>query len=135
MRLGYVQELIVGGAINRGEEEKSFSDLIGSKEVKEHCYIRSVRSGLVDFDPVVLEAQIACNTVQNSIVPFAPENGPHKLITEPIRSPDRVSVSTDSCPYPPGFGLDELGTYLHDKIRAENSVEFVRDTPPCENNG
>ncbi|MED6175363.1 hypothetical protein PIB30_077637 [Stylosanthes scabra] len=84
-----------------------------------------VRDGLVEFDPVVHEAQIACISLKKATVP---ETGPHKVITVPIYSPDRASFVTDSCPYPSGFGP------CADHVHVHKEIPRVRSCPQIECN-
>ncbi|MED6146295.1 hypothetical protein PIB30_033215 [Stylosanthes scabra] len=91
------------GNINVGEEDgKSGADLLGVSMVEGQCFIRGVRRELLDFDPVVCEAQIACNKNKS---PLAVKIGPEKLALISKELDYRITSPLVDDPFEPGVGV------------------------------
>ncbi|MED6170454.1 hypothetical protein PIB30_031106 [Stylosanthes scabra] len=87
--------------------------------------------GLFGSDPMILEAQIAARSKK---VAIETENKEEVRPTGVASGPwvEGVALSSNSCPYPPGFGPCSEGVHVHHVIRAQKSHEIVCESPFVE---
>ncbi|MED6180016.1 hypothetical protein PIB30_006506 [Stylosanthes scabra] len=117
--------------VTAGEEDgKTSGNRWGISKLGSQCFISGVRRELVEFDPVICEAQIACN---KNKVPLVLDGGPEKLALVPSLENNQSISPLVRDPVVAGYGLYPSGN--SDSPRVPNCLKIVNQNTNSETSG
>ncbi|MED6146691.1 hypothetical protein PIB30_036846 [Stylosanthes scabra] len=140
-RLEFVREVIIEREFDSKTGGESVFECLNEKVLPDACYVKGVRSTLMELDPLIIEARIsshmACREKEkmrgeahNFIYPPLESNTAINKIGPYNPSDARISNSgsSSSCPFPPGYGPCTGQTHCHRQLVRENSCTHWVDS-------
>ncbi|MED6209456.1 hypothetical protein PIB30_054819 [Stylosanthes scabra] len=130
-KLGYVHELIYEREIcSKGGEEFVF-EYLSKRKITDSCYVKGVRYGLMDFDPLIHESQITSNKIceEKGNGKMFIADGRTRLI-DPLAGKNLDSGSSFS-----PRSLDGNSVTVGEKVEIPKSVSVTSVTQGCRENG